>query len=154
MTPGSGAVAAIASALTGGVGGVAGAAQPALPGFEEAERRDPIAGPHHAAHAPSPDPEQRIAIAFPTPADEAGSAAADSQAAADGPQSASGVDPHSAMGVDRPSATGVDRDGMTGPPHAPGPDPEELYEHFLERLRHDLLAERERLGSLIPELPE
>lgn len=34
------------------------------------------------------------------------------------------------------------------------PDPDELYEHVLDRLRHELLAERERLGSLIPELPE
>ncbi len=40
-------------------------------------------------------------------------------------------------------------------PAAPAaPDPDELYEHVLDRLRHELLVERERLGSLIPELPE
>jgi hypothetical protein len=34
------------------------------------------------------------------------------------------------------------------------PDPDALYEHVVERLRNDLRAERERLGSLVPELPE
>jgi hypothetical protein len=39
-------------------------------------------------------------------------------------------------------------------PAAPASDPEDVYEHLVERLRHDLRAERERFGALIPELPE
>jgi hypothetical protein len=43
-----------------------------------------------------------------------------------------------------------------GPPPAPprpGPDLEDVYDHVVERLRHDLLAERERMGYPLGDLP-
>jgi hypothetical protein len=43
-----------------------------------------------------------------------------------------------------------------GPPPAPpraGPDLEDVYDHVVERLRHDLLAERERMGDPLGDLP-
>ncbi|HSI80974.1 MAG TPA: hypothetical protein VK919_10015, partial [Solirubrobacterales bacterium] len=38
------------------------------------------------------------------------------------------------------------------PPPATGPDIDELYEQFAERLRRELLLERERIGDLLGDL--
>jgi hypothetical protein len=40
------------------------------------------------------------------------------------------------------------------PPPAPSaPEPEEIYEQVVQRLRRDLLVERERMGDLLGDLP-
>jgi hypothetical protein len=41
----------------------------------------------------------------------------------------------------------------TSPSAAAVPHVDELYEHVVERLRRDLLAERERMGDLLGDLP-
>ena len=47
----------------------------------------------------------------------------------------------------------------TAPPAVPapaaqsGPDLDEIYEQVVERLRRDLLVERERMGDLLGDLP-
>ena len=43
--------------------------------------------------------------------------------------------------------------GAGAPPGAPAPTLEDIYDHVVERLRRDLLVERERMGDLIGRLP-
>ena len=43
--------------------------------------------------------------------------------------------------------------GAAPPAGAPAPTIDEIYEQVVERLRHDLLVERERMGDLIGGLP-
>jgi len=48
-----------------------------------------------------------------------------------------------------PAPTGT----PAAPAGAPAPTIDEIYEQVVERLRHDLLVERERMGDLIGGLP-
>jgi hypothetical protein len=48
-----------------------------------------------------------------------------------------------------PTATTVADPGSPAPPGRPRDDGDELYERIIERLRRDLLAERERVGDLL-----
>ena len=47
-------------------------------------------------------------------------------------------------------AHGHEGQARSRPAHAP--DPDDLYDRFVERLRRDLLAERERMGDLFGDL--
>ncbi len=52
------------------------------------------------------------------------------------------------------AANGGPPGGGAGASHAAtSPDVDELYEHIVERLRRDLLFERERMGDLLGDLP-
>jgi hypothetical protein len=42
---------------------------------------------------------------------------------------------------------------LHAPPYAAAPDIERVYEQMLGRLRRDLMAERERMGDLLGDLP-
>jgi hypothetical protein len=82
------------------------------------------------------EPDVSQTIEFPPPPGETAAAHTPGDVATPSPLATDGS--HTPHGQDRPSPA----------------DSDAVYERILDRLRHDLLAERERLGALIPELPE
>jgi hypothetical protein len=91
--------------------------------------------------------------------------------AASAPDPGASPDPSSSPGVSTPpdpggsadaAGQGSDAPGSGAPPPGPAaggshaaasPETDDLYEHIIERLRRDLLSERERMGDLLGDLP-
>jgi hypothetical protein len=95
-------------------------------------------------------------VVFPRPADLAfGPAAMLMRAAEDAPPAAAPLESTAQTTTTAPAATAA-----PAPPPAPrgssgggGSDIEEIYDQVMQRLRRDLLADRERMGDMLGDLP-
>jgi hypothetical protein len=81
------------------------------------------------------------------------------RAAAGGPSPAAAPEAAPGLGAAQPGGApegegGVASHGGASASHAgASPEADDLYEHLIERLRRDLLTERERMGDLLGDLP-
>ncbi len=98
------------------------------------------------------DDGETVTVAFPRPGESAFAPAATLMRAAD-PElpTASPPEPSAAM-TTAPAATTAP--APPAPPRGSGPaDIEEIYDQVMQRLRRDLLADRERMGDMLGDLP-
>jgi hypothetical protein len=98
------------------------------------------------------DDGETVTVVFPRPAESAFAPAATLMRAADPEPPAASAPAPSAVTTTAPTAATA-----PAPPASPGrsggADIEEIYDQVMQRLRRDLLADRERMGDMLGDLP-